>query len=187
MKTFDEIIGKIVKEIIINKQDNTIKFSFTDGEIWEMLHEQDCCEDVYIESVCGDVSRMENEKLLIAEVVTNDGSGKHDEFCTWTFYKFATNKETLTIRWYGESNGYYSEDVTFRMLDEPVSYMGEKFAASTCKKCGNDISEEYYPGIDNVKEKLLEHHHITVDAYCEGCLVMLDEALDDIVAAFVNS
>ena len=61
-----------------------------------------------------------NSPILMAEEVTDDDHDKKPnedaDSWTWTFYKFATNKGSITLRWLGESNGYYSERVDFIQL-----------------------------------------------------------------------
>jgi hypothetical protein len=95
-----------------------VTFICTDGAEFVMYHSQDCCECVDIDDVCGDVEDLKNAEILVAAERTSlenpEGVKKEDQDSfTWTFYILSTNKGSVTIRWYGESNGYYSESVDF--------------------------------------------------------------------------
>ena len=112
--------GKILKDIKIEGNEN-IFFIDEDGIEYKMFHDYDCCENVYIEDICGDINNLIGSKIIMAEEVINRDLpplNKYDKSYTWTFYKFATVKGYVTIRWYGESNGYYSEKVDFVINDK---------------------------------------------------------------------
>ena len=83
-----------------------------------MYHSQDCCEDVSIDDIVGNLEDILNQEILIAEEVSNKDPKpeEYHESCTWTFYKIVTNRGAVTLRWYGTSNGYYSESVDFVLL-----------------------------------------------------------------------
>jgi hypothetical protein len=56
-----------------------------------------------------------------AEEVSNyEGEDTGDESYTWTFYRFRTLKGSVSVRWYGSSNGYYSESVSVDVVDTTV-------------------------------------------------------------------
>jgi hypothetical protein len=116
----DVLKGKTLTSVSTDGNEE-ILFETVDGDIYRMFHSQDCCESVYIESIVGDLEDLVGEEILVAEANENlfdilKDIGKEedsDESHTWTFYKFATRKGYVDIRWYGSSNGYYSESVDF--------------------------------------------------------------------------
>ncbi len=116
---FSDLKGKTLTEIKgLEAGNDEVTFVCSDGSEFFMYHSQDCCESVSIEDVIGDVADLIGSEILIAEERTSDTNPddikKEWQDCfTWTFYELATNKGSVTIRWYGESNGYYSESVDF--------------------------------------------------------------------------
>ncbi len=117
-----ELLGKtIIKIANMEKDCDKITFICSDGSQFLMEHDQACCESVFIEDVCGNVDDLLNTPILMAEDISNDCHmeelDKYDESYTWTWYKFATIKGYVTLRWYGTSNGYCSESVDFKRLE----------------------------------------------------------------------
>jgi hypothetical protein len=114
---FEILLGKTITKIDV--QPDEILIDTDDGKKYSMHHEQDCCECVYVEDVVGDVEDLVGNPVLRAEVSSNsddDPLPDSDESHTWTYYKLATIKGHVDIRWYGSSNGYYSESVDFLEL-----------------------------------------------------------------------
>jgi hypothetical protein len=54
---------------------------------------------------------------MLAEAVSQEANDV-SESGTWTFYKLSTLWANVTIRWLGQSNGYYSEEVYFEQTKE---------------------------------------------------------------------
>lgn len=126
-----ELLGKTLVSVTgAEHGSETITFETSDGEVYMMRHDQDCCEEVEIEDICGEVNDILNSPITMASEESNKENPvdvpakKYQESFTWTFYKIGTAKGSITIRWYGSSNGYYSEEVEFCLVEEKYTLEG---------------------------------------------------------------
>lgn len=115
-RPFSELLGKTVTKILDSPDE--IYFYCDDGTEYRQVYYPDCCATCSVEEIHGDLEDLVNYTILLAEQVTSHDNPegvvkKYQDSFTWTFYKLSTIKGSVTIRWYGESNGYYSEEATF--------------------------------------------------------------------------
>ncbi len=126
-----ELLGKTLTKVDVANDE--IIFHTTCGRAFSMSHHQDCCEFVAIEDITGDTKDLIGHPITMAEESSSDKRYREpleqitdrlkgvqpeesSESQTWTFYKLATIKGYVDIRWYGTSNGYYSESADFEEL-----------------------------------------------------------------------
>ncbi len=119
-----QLIGKTMRSVTQDGRD-AIDFEADTGERWRMFYEPDCCASCEIEDVVGDLQDLVGTPIVMAEASTNSDNPKQKEYgddsFTWTFYKLATAKGYVTIRWYGSSNGYYSETASFQRIERTMT------------------------------------------------------------------
>jgi hypothetical protein len=122
---FEDLKGKTLTNVTGKVGDDEMLFKTDTGEEFKLYHMQDCCESVTIEDIVGDLSDLVGSPILEAEESTSDKNPtdakpetlEYQDSFTWTFYKIGTIKGSVAIRWYGESNGYYSESVDFDKVE----------------------------------------------------------------------
>lgn len=106
-------IGKTVQAVSgLEVGSESVTLLFTDNSVLRLYHQQDCCESVQVYQIDGEAPDLQDVPLVMAEIVSSENEPAPKDpvdHYTWTFVKFATVKGYLTIRWLGDSNGYYSE------------------------------------------------------------------------------
>jgi len=123
-KEFAALLGETLVSVTGEAGSDEMRFVTESGKTYVLYHSQDCCESVSIDSIVGDLQDLIGNPLLMAEEVSSGDRPadvpvpQYVESETWTFYKLATVKGYVDIRWHGESNGYYSESVYFALESE---------------------------------------------------------------------
>lgn len=117
----DRLIGKVITNIKGLKLGSyEVIFEFEDRSRLVLFHDQECCERVRLVDIVGDPEDLLGEPLIMLDEATNFNEqealkcGLSEDGHLWTFYKLATIKGYVTLRWLGESNGYYAMDVRAR-------------------------------------------------------------------------
>jgi len=106
---FEELKGLVPLRVLT--QDHLIAFEMDNGNLIVMHHEQDCCEDVSVEDISGDIQKLCGNEILFAQESSYQGGDDYRSE-TWTFYKLGSIQGWIDIRWHGISNGCYSERVS---------------------------------------------------------------------------
>jgi hypothetical protein len=131
--TIKEVLNKTVKSVYIDDEIEKevrdaievnycyraplVAIYFCDGGKIVFFHEKDCCEKVRLEDVSGgSLSDLVGNEIL--DCYESEGEIGNDEYgrFMFTFYVIRTENRTLTLRFLGESNGYYSEEVEWVFL-----------------------------------------------------------------------
>ena len=124
-RNFDTLQGETLTKIVgLREGETTVEFQTSSGRKFSMSHWQDCCENVEITEVIGNADDLIGQEILLAEKVTHENKNpegvkapEYQDCFEWTFYKLRTMDADVTIRWHGDSNGYYSTSVDFEELD----------------------------------------------------------------------
>lgn len=118
-----DFVGETFHKVMVSRDKTELSFVKDSGDRFLMYHEQDCCESVYLDDITGDLEDLEGSEILVAYESSSNDCGtvtenNLEDSYTWTFYHLATQKGWVTLRWYGESNGYYSESIDIKEIKQ---------------------------------------------------------------------
>jgi len=109
---FSDLVGKTLSEVKVER--DKITFIVDETESYSMFHGQDCCEQVWIEDICGDLNSLVGVPILFADESSSQVEDKSNySSLEWTFYRIGCIKGSAVIRWCADLDTYYSVQVDF--------------------------------------------------------------------------
>lgn len=115
---FEEMVGRTITSISgLHVGSEEVIFKCSDGTRWRMYHDCHCSNNVEIAELHGEIDHLIGSPIVFAYESTNEDDQPSEDSTswTWTFYRIATDKGTVVLRWLGESDGYCSESVELEM------------------------------------------------------------------------
>lgn len=102
---FEDLIGKTITKIEGGLKDEKMIFTLNNGDKYQMIYYNDCCASCTVEDIAGDINDLIGSPILQAEEATSKENPEgvkpeYQDLFTWTFYKLATIRGYLTIRWF---------------------------------------------------------------------------------------
>lgn len=125
MNDVNILVGKTISSI--RRESDSLLFECSDGDCFEFYHMQDCCESVSIHDIKPDIQSLVGQRLIsVKEEILSDypldvPMPEWTDSFTWTIHTFETESNRVVVRWFGESNGYYSESVYMNRTHKPIT------------------------------------------------------------------
>ncbi len=115
----EELVGQTVFFIKGGKDDEEVTFTLGTGVKVRMYHPQNCCENVWLEDIVGDMCDLLDSEILEAKSIDSTEDKGNLE---WTFYRISTIKGTVVFRWCSNIDTYYGTEVIFEKLPDWTHY-----------------------------------------------------------------
>lgn len=97
-----------------------IVFVLNDGTAFVLHNESEgdygCDVSIHLVDIEGDLFDLIDRPLVVSETASHRPPEKCCDSETWTYYRIATPKGMVSLRWHGRSNSYYSEAVSHGVL-----------------------------------------------------------------------
>lgn len=95
-------------------------FVLNDGTAFVLHNESEgdygCDVSIHLVDIEGDLFDLIDRPLVVSETASHRPPEKCCDSETWTYYRIATPKGMVSLRWHGRSNSYYSESVSHGVL-----------------------------------------------------------------------
>lgn len=112
VEIFETLVGSTCTSF--KATDNSLTL-YTSSDIHTFDHVQECCEDVYIESIVGDLTDLLNLPILEAKA-TVENNRTDEGLERWTLIELSTIRGSVTIYFFSSYNDYNCPDVDYTCL-----------------------------------------------------------------------